>query len=228
MKRILSMNEILSYIMHPEISMSELIEDNTRGKWKNGVKNWFLLSILIGLLTVASYKLAGYDLTLVKSNPFYGAIIDLLETIGVAEGGIWLALVAVEVVLVLIIAGIRAMMWINMLFLVSKLFKDIVSVKTLVDMSIYAILIWIALRVFRSTVICVGLIIPFNETIGEIQQILLGLTEVFSYWYIILFIIGYSIVTNSTFRKSGLIVLAIQGCFWIIVNLVPVLDIVIG
>ena len=150
MKRILSMNEILSYIMHPEISMSELIEDNTRGKWKNGVKNWFLLSILIGLLTVASYKLAGYDLTLVKSNPFYGAIIDLLETIGVAEGGIWLALVAVEVVLVLIIAGIRAMMWINILFLVSKLFKDIVSVKTLVEMSIYAILIWIALRVFKT------------------------------------------------------------------------------
>ena len=217
------MNEILGYFFHPEISMDILLNNNDKVKWRDGILKWVLVAILAGLLTIATYKVAGVDLGSL-STTYYGKIVEELVKSNVNEGVIWLILAIRSIGEILVSAIIRAGLWIGLLYIVSSILKDIISLRQIVNMSIFAILTWISSQVFLNIALCISMISP----IQTINEMLIGLGMLLGYWYLILFIIGYSMISRSTFLKGGMVVLVIQGLLWGVSNAVPFLQIFLG
>lgn len=217
------MNEILGYFFHPEISMDILLNNNDKVKWRDGILKWVLVAILAGLLTIATYKVAGVDLGSL-STTYYGKIVEELVKSNVNEGVIWLILAIRSIGEILVSAIIRAGLWIGLIYIVSSILKDIISLRQIVNMSIFAILTWISSQVFLNIALCISMISP----IQTINEMLIGLGMLLGYWYLILFIIGYSMISRSTFLKGGMVVLVIQGLLWGVSNAVPFLQIFLG
>ena len=217
------MNEILGYFFHPEISMDILLNNNDKVKWRDGILKWVLVAILAGLLTIATYKVAGVDLGSL-STTYYGKIVEELVKSNVNEGVIWLILAIRSIGEILVSAIIRVGLWIGLIYIVSSILKDIISLRQIVNMSIFAILTWISSQVFLNIALCISMISP----IQTINEMLIGLGMLLGYWYLILFIIGYSMISRSTFLKGGMVVLVIQGLLWGVSNAVPFLQIFLG
>lgn len=215
------MNEILGYFIHPESSMDELLCNESKGKWKEGILKWVLVAILSGLLTVMIYKVAGVRLEDLAGN-YYGKLLYNLSERKINEGFIWLILVGLSIGEILIIAAIRSGLWIILLYIVSKVLREHVEDYQIVKMSIFAVLTWIAARVFSS----IAILISIFSRVDTLNQMVMGLGMILGYWYLILFIIGYSMITRSTFLKGGIIVLMIQALFWGMANAFPVLQII--
>lgn len=214
------MNEILNYFFHPEISMDLLLNDENKKKWQDGLLKWVLVAILSGLLTVVIYKVVGVQLESLLST-YYGNVISQLLASNINEGVIWLAIAALSIGEVLLSAVIRAGLWIILLYIVSKVSKDFISLNQIVKMTIFAVLIWIASQVFGNITIFFSMI----STIQIINEMLLGLGMLLSYWYLILLIIGYSILSRGTFFKGCVVVLIIQGILWGVAKAFPIMAI---
>lgn len=61
-----------------------------------------------------------------------------------------------------------------------------------------------------------------------INQMLVGISMILEYWYLIVLAIGLTFATRSTFLKGGMIVLIIQGLFWMLGSMIPWLQVVLG
>lgn len=216
------MNEILGYFFHPEISMDELLCNESKGKWREGILKWVLVAILSGLLTVVIYKVAGVQLENLAGS-YYGDIIYNLSERKVNEGFIWLILVALSVGETLMIATIRSGLWIILLYIISKVLREQVERYQIVKMSVFAILTWIVAGVFSS----IAVLISMFSSVSTLNEMIMGLGMLLDYWYLILFIIGYSMITRSTFLKGSIVVLIIQAIFWGMANAFPVLQIIL-
>lgn len=214
------MNEILNYFFHPEISMEVLLNDEEKRNWKNGILKWILIAILSGLLTVAIYKVVGVDLESLLTS-YYGNMIQNLVAANINEGFIWLAIAGLSIGEILVSATIRTILWSILIYIVSKILRDSIRMNQIVKMSVFAILTWIASQVFFNAAVCFSMICP----IQTINEMLVSLGMLLSYWNLVLFIIGYSIVSKATFLKGCMIVLVIQGIIWGIANAFPMLQI---
>lgn len=214
------MNEILNYFFHPEISMEVLLNDEEKRNWKNGIVKWVLIAILSGLLTVAIYKVVGVDLESLLTS-YYGNMIQNLVAANINEGFIWLAIAGLSIGETLVSATIRTILWSILIYIVSKILRDSIEMNQIVKMSVFAILTWIASQVFFNAAVCFSMIFP----IQTINEMLVSLGMLLSYWNLVLFIIGYSIASKATFLKGCMIVLVIQGIIWGIANAFPMLQI---
>ena len=212
------MSEILSYFFHPELSMDVLLNNEGKRKWLDGILKWILVAILSGLMTIVIYQIVGIDLESLATT-YYGNMIQKLLQQEVNEGCIWLALAGLSIGELLLSAFIRTCLWIILLYIGSKLVRDRISIHQIVKMSVFAILTWIVSQLFLNIVICISMVSP----IQTINEMLISLGMLLSYWGLILFIIGYSILAKSTFFKGGIIVLVIQGILWGIANAFPFL-----
>ncbi|MBE6025137.1 MAG: hypothetical protein E7231_18505 [Cellulosilyticum sp.] len=213
------MNEIIGYFFHPEGSIEVLLEGEQKRRWQDGILKWILVAILSGLLTIVIYKIVGVDLESL-TDTYGGRIIQGLSKNNINEGMIWLSLAGVSIGETLISAIIRAGLWTGLLYTISKFLKDTITLRDIVNISVYAILTWVTARLLESVVLLIIMISPFDT----LNQMLLGLGMLLGYWYLILFMIGYSMATDSTFFKGATVVVIGQGIIWGIANIFPVLQ----
>ena len=214
------MNEIMSYFFNPEESMELLLSESNKNKWKDGVVKWLLVAIVAGLLTIMTYRMSGVEIAGIQE----AAILQNILGVNNQEGIIWLGVSVANIIETLLIAVIRTLVWAGLLYVANKILKDELSLYEVLLMSIFCILTWITSQIFSS----IALMISMVCSVQVINEMLLGIVMILGYWYLIVFIIGYSVATRSTFLKSGTIVLIIQGIFWGVANAFPVLQVILG
>lgn len=214
------MNEIMSYFFNPEESMELLLSESNKNKWKDGVVKWLLVAIVAGLLTIMTYRMSGVEIAGIQE----AAILQNILGVNNQEGIIWLGVSVANIIETLLIAVIRTLVWAGLLYVANKILKDELSLYEVLLMSIFCILTWITSQIFSS----IALMISMVCSVQVINEMLLGIVMILGYWYLIVFIIGYSVATRSTFLKSGAIVLIIQGIFWGVANAFPVLQVILG
>ena len=214
------MNEIMSYFFNPEESMELLLSESNKNKWKDGVVKWLLVAIVAGLLTIMTYRMSGVEIAGIQE----AAILENILGVNNQEGIIWLGVSVANIIETLLIAVIRTLVWAGLLYVANKILKDELSLYEVLLMSIFCILTWITSQIFSS----IALMISMVCSVQVINEMLLGIVMILGYWYLIVFIIGYSVATRSTFLKSGTIVLIIQGIFWGVANAFPVLQVILG
>lgn len=214
------MNEIMSYFFNPEESMELLLSESNKNKWKDGIVKWLLVAIVAGLLTIITYRMSGVEIAGIQE----AAILQNILGGNNQEGIIWLGVSVANIIETLLIAVIRTLVWTGLVYAANKILKDELSLYEIFLMSIFCILTWITSQIFSS----IALIISMVCSVQVINEMLLGVAMILGYWYLIVFIIGYSIAARSTFLKSGAIVLIIQGIFWGVANAFPVLQVILG
>ena len=214
------MNEIMSYFFNPEESMELLLSESNKNKWKDGVVKWLLVAIVTGLLTIMTYRMSGVEIAGIQE----AAILENILGVNNQEGIIWLGVSVANIIETLLIAVIRTLVWAGLLYVANKILKDELSLYEVLLMCIFCILTWITSQIFSS----IALMISMVCSVQVINEMLLGIVMILGYWYLIVFIIGYSVATRSTFLKSGAIVLIIQGIFWGVANAFPVLQVILG
>lgn len=217
------MSEILSYFFNPEESMSGLLIEENKNKWKDGLKYWAMIAVLLGFLTMAVYRISGIHITDVIGSSLEGVISGVVGP-NTHEGVAWLVLVLVSIVQTLIIVTIKFLVWAAMLYLASSILGERISIYEAVLISMFSVVVWVAAQLMSVIVILIVSIMP----IQMINQILLGLSMILNYWYLILMAIGFTIATRSTFLKGGLVVLVIQGLFWALGSVLPILQTILG
>lgn len=217
------MSEILSYFFNPEASMDLLISEANKNKWKDGFLKWGMITVLAGLLTIVMYRVSGVSLDSIQGT-YYGTIIE--NTIGLNnnEGIVWLCMAIISIIETLLIAVIKLGIWTALLYIANRLLKDNISLYQIFLMSIFCILTWLTAQVFSN----IATIIVMFSSVSIINEMLLGIGMILGYWYLVIFIIGYSIAAESTFLKGGLVILVIQGILWGASNMFPVLQVVLG
>lgn len=210
----------MSYFFNPEESMELLLSESNKNKWKDGVVKWLLVAIVAGLLTIMTYRMSGVEIAGIQE----AAILQNILGVNNQEGIIWLGVSVANIIETLLIAVIRTLVWAGLLYVANKILKDELSLYEVLLMSIFCILTWITSQIFSS----IALMISMVCSVQVINEMLLGIVMILGYWYLIVFIIGYSVATRSTFLKSGAIVLIIQGIFWGVANAFPVLQVILG
>ena len=220
------MNEILGYFFNPEASMSGLLIGENKNKWKEGLKYLGLIIILLGFLTVVRYRISGASIVDIMGGSANIGINRLNELMGshLNEGFTWITLVGAAIIRILIIVVARFLVWTAMLYLASLILGDKIDLYKVSLISIFSLVVWVAAQFFGMIVSLIIGIIP----VEIINQILEGLATLLSYWHLVLIIIGFTISTKSTFLKGGLVVLIIQGILWMLGNIMPTLQMLLG
>lgn len=217
------MSEILSYFFNPEESMSGLLIEENKNKWKDGLKYGVMITVLLGFLTMAVYRISGIPIADVIGSSLEKVISGLVGT-NTHEGFAWLVLALVSIVQTLFIVMIKFLVWAAMLYLASSILGERISIYEAVLISMFSVVVWVAAQLISVIVILIISIMPLQV----INQILLGLSMILNYWYLILMAIGFTIATKSTFLKGSLAVLVIQGVFWALGSVFPILQTILG
>lgn len=217
------MSEILSYFLNPEESMSGLLIEENKNKWKDGLKYWAMITILLGFLTMAVYRISGAGIVDIVGSSVEEVISGLVGA-QTHEGIVWLTLVLVSIVRTLIIITIKFLVWAAMLYLASLILGVGINPYKAILISMFSVVVWVAAQLISVIVILIASIMP----IQMITEILMSLSMLLSYWYLILMAMGFTIAIKSTFLKGGLVVLVIQGLFWALGNVIPILQIILG
>lgn len=217
------MSEILGYFFNPEASMNGLLIEKNKTKWKDGLKYLIMTIILLGFLTMAVYRISGIPIIDIVGSSLEGRIRDIVGN-DFNEGFTWIILVFTSIVQTLIIVVVRILVWSGILYLASSIQQKRIALYEVSLISMFSIVVWIASQIFGVIVILAISIIP----IEIINQILAGLSTLLSYWHLVLLAIGFTIATKSTFLKGGLVVLMIQGGFWILGSMMPILYVLLG
>lgn len=216
------MREILGYFLHPETSIDELVNSEEKGKWKEGLFKWVLVAILAGFMTIVAYQVGGIKLSSLTGN--MGEILNEFMSKSDNEGMKWLVLVGVNIFRILLTAMVRTGLWVGLLYIVNKLLNSEIGLWQIIRISIYSILTWITSQLITAITMLIAMISP----IGVISQMLLGLGSILGYWYLIVFIIGYSIMTRSTFFQGGVIIVVLQAILWGVGSNFPILQGILG
>lgn len=200
------MSEILSYLLSPETSMSELLIGDNKNRWRSGLKYLVMTIVLLGLLTVAIHRINGL-------------VSDDLN-----EGFDWIMQVIVFIVKTSIIVIVRCLAWTGMIYLANAILGGHANLYEASLISIFSMVAWVAAQIFGVITMLLVSIMP----IQIINEILMGLSTLLNYWYLVLIAIGFTIATKSTFLKGGVVMLIIQGTFWMLGGMMPVLQFLLG
>lgn len=217
------MSEILSYFFNPEESMSGLLIEENKNKWRDGLKYLTMTIILLGFLTMAVYRISGMHIVDIVGSSLEGRINSLVGS-NLNEGFAWIILVLVSIVQTFIIITVRFLAWMGMLYLASLILGERISLYEATLISMFSMVVWVIAQLFSVITVLIISIMP----IQIINQILIGLSTLLSYWYLVLIAIGFTIATKSTFLKGGLGVLVIQGIFWMLGSMMPILHTLLG
>lgn len=221
------MNEILSYFFRPEESVSTLLIEKNKDKWKQGVLSWIMSAILLGFLTMAVYRLNVISIVDILVDILGSNNESLIQSIlymQVNEGVVWLISAIILILKVIIMVGFKFILWAVALYIASCILKQRLKLYDVVLLSIFAMSNWLAAQIFTIITLMIASICP----IDIINQMLVGLSMILGYWYLIILAIGFAIQTRSTFLKGGLVILTVQCTCWILASLVPTLQIVLG
>lgn len=217
------MGEILSYFVSPEDSMGKLLLTRDKDKWKQGLLYWMMIAVLLGFLTVSAYRLNGIGLTEVLGDNLGQTMTEMLGA-ELNEGIVWLTTAVVSVIQSLIIVGVRFIAWSIMLYLANLILGQKLKIYDIVLLSMFTMVTWLAAEVVTVIAILIASICP----IAIINQMVVGISMILDYWYLVLLAIGFAIVSKSTFLKSGMVILVIQGIFWGLGSIAPVLQVMLG
>lgn len=217
------MSEILSYFFNPEESMSGLLIEENKNKWRDGLRYLTMTIILLGFLTMAVYRISGMHIVDIVGSSLEGRINSLVGS-NLNEGFAWIILVLVSIVQTFIIITVRFLAWMGMLYLASLILGERISLYEATLISMFSMVVWVIAQLFSVITVLIISIMP----IQIINQILIGLSTLLSYWYLVLIAIGFTIATKSTFLKGGLGVLVIQGIFWMLGSMMPILHTLLG
>ena len=217
------MSEILSYFFNPEESMSGLLIKENKNKWRDGVRYLTMTIVLLGFLTMAVYRISGMHIVDIVGSSLESSINGLVGS-NLNEGFAWIILSLVSIVQTFIIITVRFLAWMGMLYLASSILGERITLYEAALISMFSMIVWVTAQLFSVITILIISIMP----IQIINQILIGLSTLLTYWYLVLIAIGFTIVTKSTFFKGGLVVLAIQGIFWILGSMMPILHTLLG
>lgn len=217
------MSEILGYVFNPEASMSGLLIGDNKNKWRDGLKYLVMTIILLSFLTMAVYRLSGIHISDIVGSSLEGKINGLVVT-NLNEGFAWIIQVIVSIMQTSIIIAVRFLAWTGMLYLASAILGERVSLYEASLISIFSMVVWVTAQIFGVITILIVSIMP----IQIINEILMGLSTLLSYWYLVLMAIGFTIATKGTFLKGGVVILVIQGVFWMLGGMMPILQILLG
>lgn len=217
------MGEILSYFVSPEDSMGKLLLTRDKDKWKQGLLYWMMIAVLLGFLTVSAYRLNGIGLTEVLGDNLGQTMTEMLGA-ELNEGIVWLTTAIVSVIQSLIIVGVRFIAWSIMLYIANLILGQKLKIYDIVLLSMFTMVTWLAAEVVTVIAILIASICP----IAIINQMVVGISMILDYWYLVLLAIGFAIVSKSTFLKSGMVILVIQGIFWGLGSIAPVLQVMLG
>ena len=217
------MNEIIGYFFHPETSIGTLLGDENRKKYQDGLLKWLLVAVIAGFLTIVTYQVAGVKLEYLGGK-YYSNIIEILLDKNINEGFVWLVLAGINIVQTLVIAAVRAGVWIVLLYIISKILKNQIAIDRIVKLGVFAILTWIVAQLIGNIAFLVTLLSP----IEVVNEMIIGLAMILEYWYLIIFIIGYCMLTRGTILSGGVVIIIIQGIFWGAANMSPVLGTFLG
>ena len=203
--------------------ISQLLIEKNKTKWKDGLRYLIMTIILLGFLTMAVYRISGIPIIDIVGSSLEGRIRGIVGN-DFNEGFTWIILVFTSIVQTLIIVVVRILAWSGILYLASSIQQKRIALYEVSLISMFSIVVWIASQIFGVIVILAISIIP----IEIINQILAGLSTLLSYWHLVLLAIGFTIATKSTFLKGGVVVLMIQGGFWILGSMIPILHVLLG
>lgn len=217
------MSEILSYFFNPEESMGGLLIEENKNKWRDGLRYLTMTIILLGFLTMAVYRISGMHIVDIVGSSLESRINGLVGS-NFNKGFAWIILALVSIVQTFIIITVRFLAWMGMLYLASSILGERIILYEAILISMFSMIVWVTAQLFSVTTILIVSIMP----IQIINQILIGLSTLLSYWYLVLIAIGFTIATKSTFLKGGLVVLGIQGVFWMLGSMMPILHPLLG
>lgn len=217
------MSEILSYFFNPEESMNKLLLECDKDKWKQGLLYWGLIAILLGFLTMAAYRLNGINILQVIGVDLSQELRSIMGR-EMNEGIVWIASALISIFQSLLTVGVKFLIWGCVLYIGKTLVKDRVGIYQIVLLSMFSMLTWLTAQLL--TVIAV--MITSVCSIQIINEMVIGISMILEYWYLILLAIGYSIAAGCTFFKGGVVILAIQALFWWVSSVMPVLQSVLG
>lgn len=217
------MSELLGYILRPEESISTLLIERDRSKWKQILLYWIRLVVLLGLSTMATYRLSGVGISDILGTNF----IDLIHsTFGVqmSEGAVWITSTIILVMQTLVIVMFKFIIWSIVLYLVGMIIKKELKVYDVILLSMIAMQTRLVAQIITVIAVTIANFCP----IFFINQMLVGIAMILDYWYLIVLAIGFTVLTRSTFLKGGMVILVIQGFFWLLGSMVPWLQVILG
>ena len=217
------MSEILGYLFSPEASMSELLIGKNKNKWRDALKYLAMTIVLLGLLTMAVHRISGLHITDIVGNSLEERINALVST-NFNEGFTWIIRVIVVIVQTSIMSTVRCLAWTGMIYLANIVLGERINLYEASLISIFSMVVWVTAQIFGVITILIVSIMP----IQIINEILMGLSTLLSYWYLVLMAIGFTIATKGTFLKGGVVILIIQGIFWVLGGMMPILQALLG
>ena len=217
------MSEILGYIVSPEASMSGLLIGENKNKWKDGLKYLVMIVVLLGFLTMAAYRISGIHITDIVGDSLKGKLSGLGST-NFNEGFTWMILVIASIVQTSITITVRFLAWIGMIYLANSILGERINLYEAMLISMFSMVVWVTAQLFGMITMLVASIMPLQI----INEILIGLSTLLSYWYLVLIAIGFTVATKSTFLRGGIVVLVIQGMFWMLGGMMPIFQTLLG
>ncbi len=205
------MSELLGYILRPEESISTLLIERDRSKWKQILLYGMMLVVLLGLSTMATYRLSGVGISDIPEANF------IQKTFGVqmSEGVVWITSA---------IVAFKFIVWSVILYLVGRIMKKELKVYDIILLGMVAMQTRLVAQIITVIAVTITTFCP----IFFINQMLVGIAMILDYWYLIILAIGFTVLTRSTFLKGGMSILVIQGIFWMLGNMVPWLQVILG
>lgn len=179
--------------------------------------------VLLGLLTMAVHRISGLHITDIVGDSLEGRINGLVRT-NFNEGFTWIIQVIVFIVRTSIIITVRCLAWTGMIYLANTVLGESINLYEATLISMFSMVVWVAAQIFGVITMLVVSIMP----IQIISEILMGVSTLLSYWYLVLMAIGVTIATKSTFLKGGVVILIIQGIFWVLGGMMPMLQVLLG
>ena len=205
------MSELLGYILRPEESISTLLIERDRSKWKQILLYGMMLVVLLGLSTMATYRLSGVGISDIPEANF----IQKTFVVQMSEGVVWITSA---------IVAFKFIVWSVILYLVGRIMKKELKVYDIILLGMVAMQTRLVAQIITVIAVTITTFCP----IFFINQMLVGIAMILDYWYLIILAIGFTVLTRSTFLKGGMSILVIQGIFWMLGNMVPWLQVILG
>ncbi len=214
------MSELLGYILRPEESISMLLIERDRSKWKQILLYGMMLVVLLGLSTMATYRLSGVGISDIPEANL------IQKTVGVqmSEGVVWITSAIILMMKTLVIVVFKFIVWSVILYLVGRIMKKELKVYDIILLGMIAMQTRLVAQIITVIAVTITTFCP----IFFINQMLVGIAMILDYWYLIILAIGFTVLTRSTFLKGGMVILVIQGIFWMSGSMVPWLQVILG
>lgn len=214
------MKRLLSCFWDVESAVEDLVYDKEEHRYFEAIGLWIFLAIVTGLVTLVIYQRQGYSLQgLVVDSRLKAYCTSLVNQ----EGLKWLIIAGIDAVGRVVRPAVTTMVWITLLYIANKVLKDDIAIQDIILIVIYGM----ATNIFAQLISAITIICISHNILDSIylaSEILIGIGIIFQYWYLVMFVIGYSICTNCTFRKSLCIVMTLQIFIWLVERSIPYIN----